>query len=84
MRQEGLPWKHELSCGMVYRHMAIRCPPEDAFLDFSRVTSEDKKEMVSAWLVLKEHILEPWRTNANWTHADVTFWVKDDVKSRHL
>ena len=37
--------------------------------------------MVAAWLLLKEHLNEPFRTSAKWSHADVTEWARDDPKT---
>lgn len=79
-RQPGLPSKHQLGIGMVYRHVRIRAPPSEAFLPIDRC-SEDQKKLVSAWELLRDHLLEPFKTNANWSHADATKWAEGDEKT---
>lgn len=80
VREKGLPSKHQLGIGMVYRHVEIGKPPGDAFVPRGGCT-EAQKKFVDAWELLKEHLVEPFCTDANWDHEMVRKWAEADDKT---
>ena len=55
-------------------------PPAKAFAPLEHASDADKA-YVEAWTLLKEHLREPYKSNANWTHAMVTAWAANDTKT---
>ena len=79
-RPRGHPSKSQISVGMMYRHIEIGKPPGDAFVPIDGA-SESQKKFVEAWMLLKEHLVEPFRTG-KWNHDLVRKWAENDVKTR--
>ena len=78
LKPAGFPSKHQLSCGMVYRNIAIVAPDGTAFAPLDRCQTDDHKALVQAFLLLKEHLVAPFKENPDWDHAKVMEWAKND------